>query len=103
MENQTYNSQNNSSKAGPTIGIIIIIVVLLAGALYFFGQTSEKTSLQQLTPEAILEQGAADIESLKTQSSSDTLEAIEQDLIDTDLTTLDKETTAIGTEITNLK
>ncbi|MFA6536358.1 MAG: hypothetical protein WC250_00590 [Candidatus Paceibacterota bacterium] len=103
MENQTYNPQDSSSKAGPTIGIIIIIVVLLAGALYFFSQNAEKTTQQSQTPNTILEQGAADIEGLRTQSNSDSLNSIQQDLTDTNLTNLDKETSAINSEIPNLK
>lgn len=103
MENQTFNSPKESSKAGPTIGIIIIIIVLLAGALYFLSQTAEKNKLQQATSESILEQGAVEIENLKIQSNSDTIDSIEQDLADTNLNNLDKESAAIGAEVNNLQ
>lgn len=102
METYTLNPKEEPSKAGPIIGIIIILIVLLAGALYFFGQTAKNIE-PQLTPEEILNQGASDIENLKVQSNSDSLNSIEQDLIDTDLTNLDKETSAIGTELDNLQ
>jgi len=72
---------------GPIIGIIIIVIVLIAGALYFWGATLNKSeALPPITEPAPL-------------SNSDSLENINADLSATAINGLDDDLNAIDAEL----
>lgn len=66
--------------------ILATAVIVLIGFFAYFFNSSGNTFKQEITK-------------LKTQSSSNEIEAIEQDILDTDLSDLDKELSAIEKEI----
>lgn len=66
--------------------ILIAAVITLIGFFAYYFYSSDNTFKQEIT-------------NLKTQSSSNEIGAIEQDILDTDLSDLDKELSAIEKEI----
>lgn len=97
---QTMPPQSGGSggTTGPIIGIIIIVAVLVIGGLYFWGSKLSKETQDSMTPEEIVAEEDAARTALETQSTSDTVESIEEDLNITDLEGLDAELGDIETE-----
>jgi len=81
--------EKKGSDVGALIGIIIIIIVLVVGGLYFYGSRVSTTGDEQT-------------DELLDVNSSDELDAIEEDLDNTDLEGLDSELDSIGTELESL-
>jgi hypothetical protein len=77
-----------TSKLGPVIGIIIVVSLLILGGLYYWGS---QLSTQEPSAEDILSQEDSLQVDLAAQGTSDELDAIEQDLLRTDLDTLDED------------
>jgi len=84
---------DEEKSAGPIVGSVIIIVILIVGGLYFWGKrlTEADPTLQGPTAEEIANQEDPLLDSLQTQSTSDALTDIEEDLLDTNLENLDAE------------
>jgi hypothetical protein len=90
---------------GSTIGIIIVIIILALGSFYFWGKEINK-ELESLPPVEetvaavdILNRPDPTIEVLKTQGTSDAVQAIEQDLTATNLSSVDAELSNIDAEL----
>lgn len=81
---------------GPLIAVVVILLVIIVGGLYFLGQRMSKTPY---TPPADTTNTDSVTASLKSQSSSDDLNAIEKDLNSTDLNNLDQGAAALQAEI----
>jgi len=79
----------NNGEIGPLAGIIIILLVLVGGAFYFFNQQI-KQSDSGAGAQSILEEKDPITEKLREQSSSDKIEAIEEDIKNTSIENLDK-------------
>lgn len=77
---------------GPLIAVVIILALIIVGGLYFLKQRTSKIEYGTTNGDVI-------VESLNTQSSSDTIESIEADLNATDLNILDQGATAVEAEI----
>ncbi len=87
MDNQVTNGEE--SKIGPIIGIIIVVIVLIIGALYFWGEKLNKEKINvpanqtvSTVSNPVVGDATTDatVSSLKTQSSSDDLTSITNDL-----------------------
>jgi len=88
------NNQQNSSekKYGPLLGIVIIVGLLVIGGLYLAGmEFTDRSNIEESDPQT---------EQLKTQGSSDELEAIEADLEATDTSSLDAGSAELEGELT---
>ncbi len=72
---------------GPVIGLIIIIILIALGSVYFLGQRSLDGDTDTQTQE------------IQEQSSSYEISAIEEDLEDTDMESLDQELAEIEAEL----
>jgi hypothetical protein len=87
---------------GPIIGIAIIIVIIIFGGLYYWGAqlTGKDGSEETEKPTAEEIESAEDtaVSELETQSNSDEISAIEEDLNATDLEGLDAELENIDAE-----
>jgi len=107
MANYTQNNSEAQQQSGPVtgvvIGVLIVILVLILGGLYLWGavlseeqQSIEAEQSEQTIPnnEPETPRAEADIQALKTVSSSDELSAIKADLESTKLD-LDEELTDI--------
>lgn len=79
------------SKVGPIVGIIVVIIVLIVGALYFWGEqlSKEKQAAYDTTNQAMQETADVAVTQLKTQSSSDSVSSIQNDLQSTQVGNLD--------------
>jgi hypothetical protein len=86
---------------GPAVGTVIIVLILIIGAFYFWGYKLENTPAvdETVTAEEVLAQPDVSLDALNTQSSSDEIEAIEQDISTTDLEGLDAELENIDAEL----
>lgn len=92
--------RNEKKSIGPIIGIAIILVIIIFGGLYYWGgQIKNQEGREDITPEEILGQEDATLETLEIQSSSDEIEDIKTDLDLTNLEGLDKELGDIDTEL----
>ena len=92
--NETNSNGGAESKLGPAIGIIIVIIVLVVGALYFWGQkiSNESPPTTERSPATNTATSVdSAVQNLNTQSSSDELNAINNDLKSTTLNGLDTE------------
>ena len=67
--------------SGPIIGVIVILALVILGGLYFWGQRSASP----------LSTGDENLESIKMQSGSDEVSAIETDLEATAIEGVDSE------------
>ena len=83
--NMGMPQQPSGSSSGPIIGVIIILVVVILAGLYFWGQKDMTTETPVTT---------ADTNSITAQSNSDNTDAIENDLNNTDVETVDAEINA---------
>jgi hypothetical protein len=81
---------------GPLIAVVVILLVIVIGGLYFLGQ---RMSQAPYTPPVDTTETDSVTASLKSQSSSDDLDAIEKDLNSTDLDNLDQGAAALQAEI----
>jgi len=97
---------NVPTRNGPILGILIIVLVIIFGGLYLWGTmlTSQdndgQTVIENNEPETPRAQ--TDIEILNTMSPSDELDAIEADLANTDVESLNPDLDALDIEITML-
>lgn len=91
--------QGFGGQAGPIVGSIVVITVLVLGGLYFIGKKVNEGGL--LEPSAAEIQNAPDelLHTLKTQGTSDEVNAIEEDLNATELENLDAELQDIEAEL----
>lgn len=100
---QPEQSGSNKKSVGPIIGIAIIVVIIIFGGLYYWGGKINNQELREIqentTPEEILTQEDASLESLQVQSTSDEIVDIEADLDLTDLENLDTELDNIDIEL----
>ena len=96
---QTPEETPKSSSVGPFIGIIIVILVIILGGLYFWGQRVEKNADESILTgeDTVTEDNSVEI--LETQSSSDEIADIEEDLNTTDLENLDRELQSIESDL----
>lgn len=78
----------NENSAGPVIAIIIVLAVIILGGLYFWG---ERGGLNPAENSGSADETAA----ITTQSSSDDVNAIEEDLTGTEID-------SIGSDLENL-
>ena len=108
MEKETTNKnttpiqsgeQPKEKNFGSTIGVIIIVVVLALGGLYMWGSRIAKNEQAINEADAILEAADQQLESLESQSASDEIDIIEQDLSNTLLEGLDAELKNIEEEL----
>ena len=99
-----------SSHLGFVLSALIIILVLLLGGLYLWSKNMEKsepTPTESVRPtaeennEPESNNAEAEVETLSAMSSSNSLEAIEADLENTELDNLDQELNTIEIEINN--
>jgi hypothetical protein len=88
---------------GIIIGLLVIVVVILLCALYIWGSMLGGPDTEPFVPPANNEpetpRADADIQILRTVSSSDELSAIESDLESTNLDSLDKELELIENDL----
>ena len=98
--------QKGQSQVGPVIGIIIIVIVLALGGLYVWGTQLNRTENSESevgptnqTAEDISQAPDPTLDNLQTQSTSDELDTIEDDLDTTSLQGLDAEMNAINVEL----
>lgn len=84
---------------GPTVGIVLVVLLLILGALYFFWY--DRQSVSNNTPSAEEIKNADDpvITGLESQSDSDDVSSIEQDLNATSFTDLDADASTIDSEL----
>jgi len=87
----------NSSSLGPIVGAIIIVAILVLGGLYYWGADLAQNQ-NAPTPEEIMNEPDPQLQSIETQSSSDTVTSIEADLEATNLESLDQELDQIENE-----
>lgn len=86
-------AEPEKKSSGPLIAVIIILALIVIGGLYFL---KARSSQDIYTPPAV---ETSDVDTLKQQSSSDTLESIEADLNATNLDNLDQGAAAIEAEL----
>lgn len=83
---------------GPVIAIIIIIVILALGAMYYFTTGIEQVQNNQPTEESAGINSDAEA-GLQTQGSATDLNAIEEDLNNTDFSGLDESSADFEAEL----
>ena len=95
MQNQMGGMMPEKKSYGALIAVIVILALIVIGGLYFLGQRMDKSSY------ATSPKNEADpiTESLKNQSDSDSLSAIEKDLNSTNVSNLDQGATAMQAEV----
>ncbi len=86
---------------GPILGIIVIIMALILGGLYLWGSMLSTEPVQEtiINNEPETPRAEADVQILNTMSPSDDLGAIEADIENTDIDSLDAELQTIDLEI----
>ncbi len=97
----TLKGESQHTGSGPLFGIIIIIIVLIAGGLYlWFAEVEETNSENEQLPTIQPSDGTdAVVDQLESQSVSDEIDAIEEDLSATDLDNIDAELDDILNEL----
>ncbi len=96
--------EQKKSLLGPIVGILIIVLLLILVGLYLWGNMLSREPVvgydapQIINDEPETNNTDADIQALKTQSSSDEIDTIEADIESTNLENLDKELNAIEAE-----
>ena len=93
------NKNTHQAPMGPIVGVIIIVAVLAIGGLYYWGGQLNRAQ-NEMTREQMENdmKNAPTPEELRTQSSSDELEAIEADLEVSNFNQLDAEMAEIESE-----
>ncbi|MEX0917244.1 MAG: hypothetical protein WDZ90_01870 [Candidatus Paceibacterota bacterium] len=89
-------SRKKEGHIGPLISAGIIILILVVGGIYYWGTKVNEDGLQNETEQDMDE---TSIEALQTQDSSDEVGAIEEDLENTNLDSLDAELSDIESEL----
>lgn len=89
----TQNMQPTEGTNGPVIGIIVVIVVLIVGAFYFFTRINEIQDVPQELP--LTEE---EVSTTPPPSSSDEVDAIENDLEAENFDDIDAEMNALEAE-----
>ncbi len=96
-------NETHHGHVGPILGILVMALVIILGGLYLWGGMLAEEEAQTETPivnnEPETPRATADAEILETLSPSDELDAIEADLISTNLDSLDADMTAIDAEL----
>lgn len=79
---------NNENSVGPVIAIVIVLVMIILGGFYFWGERSREmdSASQTIITEDNVDEATSAIES---QSTSDESLSIEEDLMDTEVDSLD--------------
>jgi uncharacterized protein YpmB len=100
--NQTPTPENKPKEGlvGPIIGSIIVIILVIVGGLYFWGTVINERQTTQT--EAVDLNEDETLNDLTTQSDSDEVNSIEEDLNSTDLDNLDEELRDIEEEFDNI-
>lgn len=104
-----FTQEEHMSHLGPILGVLIVVLVLILGGLYLWGATlseapqsapvAEPVPMPVENEEPETPRAEADTSILETVSTSDTLDALETDLENTNLDTLDSEMQAIDAEL----
>lgn len=85
---------------GPIAGIVIVLIFLTAGALYVFTQKlNHSQEPNNSAAEQLLSEEDSLINKIKSQSSSDKIPAIEEDLAETPIEKLDQGVKKIKTSL----
>ncbi|MHB1330495.1 MAG: hypothetical protein ACYCY6_00815 [Minisyncoccota bacterium] len=71
---------NNENSVGPVIAIIIVLAMIILGGLYFWGERTK--DMNDVVPESQVDEVTA---SISSQSSSDEISSIEEDLENTNV------------------
>lgn len=100
---ETY-TETNESHLGPILAVLLIVLVLILGGLYLWGAQLSKdmgTTPQstRVNNEPETTRAEADTAIFSTVSTSNTIGAIEADLMSTNLDELDTEINAIEAEV----
>ena len=91
IQDMVASTQENST-TGPLIGSIVIIVLIIIGGLYYLGNIILIKKNQIKDNEIFEEQtNKKEIEETVKQSSTDDIPSIEQDIISTDIDSVDSE------------
>ncbi|HEX4799208.1 MAG TPA: hypothetical protein VFV22_01590 [Candidatus Paceibacterota bacterium] len=106
MDTHQNNNQNTTSPThhGPVLGLLVIILVVILGGLYLWGSilnTQEPVAPQVINNEPETPRAEADIEISRTLSSSDEIDAIETDIVNTNLDSIDADIQAMDIEFQN--
>lgn len=98
MQNNMPEQRKSEGSSGPVVGIIIVIIIIILGGLYIWGGSSYRDEIPEintdiLNPEEIdsVMEAEKEISELRDQNNSDEINAIEEDLNNTDLENLDAE------------
>jgi len=99
----TIEPHNEHKPVGPAIGTIIIVIILIIGGFYLWGSKIDKQVGGLIdsskSAEDIVAEPDTATENLNQQSNSDEIDAIANDLNNTDLTNLDQELQNIDSEL----
>jgi len=99
-DTDVHIDQEPHSSIGLIIGSIVVILILALGGLYYWGaQLNTQVGLYDPNLQHVGDPTDPLTQQLQTQSSSDSLEAIESDVLDTDLTSLDTDFADIQAEL----
>ena len=101
-QQQDGPSQTQGGSKGALIGAIIVVILLIVAAVFVFVDRSEQDNIADTTLESASEIEALPdetLDALTTQSSSDEISAIEEDLTNTNLDDIDTELDAIDQEL----
>lgn len=97
-------TEKHHAHVAPILGVLLIILVLVVGGLYLWGAalTKEGAPIERVVEnnEPETPRAQADAQILNTVSSSDSLGALEADIMSTNLDSLDAELTAMENELT---
>lgn len=77
----------NENSTGPVIAIVIVLLMVILGGFYFWGQRSNQA--QEQMQATATENPDAAVQTIETQSSSDSVTSINQDLDQTNVENLD--------------
>jgi hypothetical protein len=88
--------------AGPLVGIIIIVLILVLGGIYYAGKTETEEEVLPTAEEILMEEDTQ-IQELSDVGTSDEIDSIEEDLLDTVLDDLDSELEDIDAELEDLE
>ncbi len=103
MDSQIQNQEQGKRRCGIKTVALVVIVIILAFFIYYWATMNKEESLSDAERQVITNQiqGQADdiTANLQQTSSSDELEAIVDDLQNTELDNLDKELEDIENEL----
>ncbi len=106
MKMPTTFSESHHSQTGVILGVLIVVLVIMLGGLYLWGASLSQQETPQIErmPDIVNNEpetprANADVQMLRTVSSSDELDAIEADIESTNLNTLGSELDEIGREL----